>query len=460
MEGRKNKSNNDFLFNRAKLDINSALIEYNSLYEYYTETKKSLIKKKLALEEQFNLAIRISVLLDEIFQEPLETQKQKIEEIKDRQIVEGLKINDIFSSIAVNKDNSKIALGYKKTSIDGKSVDPKEGVEKQREVEEFEKIYVKSILSNIIINFESYLEKVLRVLMVNHPERYLGAKEIKISDLLSENIDEILSKTIESELTKLLYDTIDTIDLIETKDKIKVNRYTNITKQFKELYYRRNVFVHNSGMVNQAYLNSVDKEYTKSISIDKELICDDTYIEYAFIILAKIEFTIYYELVNSLGDNYSEMFSTLGDIGFEFLQKEKYEIAEHVYLLLSKSQNLELSEWLMYRINYLNALKQQGKIQADDKEIKRLDVSSSESIYKLGKACLENENEKVYILLKRLIDEKRIEKEEITEWPIFIDFRKTDYYDKIKHEYKELFEEMVFTKETVPEVERNNQEEI
>lgn len=452
------RANKEALQERINAATDSALIEYNSLFDYYLETKKALLNKESNTRDNYDYAIKISNLLDELFEEPFETKNEKIKEVENKLIANSIKVNDIFSSITISEDNSGITLSFKKTRINGKTVNPIIGRQKKQAIDSFEKIYVKSILSNIIINFESYLERVLYILILNNPEKYLGAKDIKLRDLLSEEVNSILSRNIEFEITRLLYDSIKTLTIIKDKDNIIIDRFVNISKQFKELYYRRNVYVHNSGCVNEVYLKSVDEEYSSKVKMNDKLVCDDVYIENALIILAKVEFTLFYELINSLGEEYCKMLCALGNIGFEFLYKEEYEIAEHIYLLLSKSKNLERSDLLMYNINYLNALKQQGKIRFDDKEIKQLDVSASESIYKLGKACLENEHEKAYKLIKALLDEEKIGATELTEWPIFIDFRQTDYYEKIKNEYEEKFAEIVFSKNIILEEAKDIQE--
>ena len=184
--------------------------------------------------------------------------------------------------------------------------------------------------------------------------------------------------------------------------------------------------MHTEGQVNKKYLSNVDKKFTKDLKEGERLVCDEIYIDNAIKVLTKVVFSITYELLVSRKAD-KEIIGSIADIFFERLKEKDYELTSYVYYALSQYKELEFYDRTMYRINYINSVKQLGDKETLQKELKGLDVSIGTDKFKIAKLCLADDNKQVFELLKKSYPES-FNAIAVREWPIFINFRNTDYY--------------------------------
>lgn len=288
-----------------------------------------------------------------------------------------------------------------------------------------------SILDRMVSIFEEYLASIYTILIIENPEKYIGGKQVSLVELLNKK-GNLIFQAIESEVDSQMFDSMKCLNDILKKNDISLDLIAKEMKNFNEIYYRRNLFVHNGGIVNNLYLAAVTDSPFK---IGDKLVCDKDYNKKAFnnmaIFLSSLEF--YFE---KFIKSYEKRARSLSEYGFDCLKKGKYEIAEHVYGLLKTKKDIEHVDKLMYFINYLNA-KKQLKINIF-KELSTLDVSACSDNFKLAKLCLENKNEDVLILLDKTYPHS-VSAEELREWPLFIDFRKTKFYKEFVNKHKSDF---------------------
>lgn len=93
----------------------------------------------------------------------------------------------------------------------------------------------------------------------------------------------------------------------------------------------------------------------------------------------------------------------------------------------------------MYRMNYINAAKQLNEKDLVKRELEKLDISIATDNFKIGKYCLDDNHEQVYKMLQETYP-KSFDAVAIREWPIFINFRETEFYNMFVSEHKEDFE--------------------
>ena len=237
-----------------------------------------------------------------------------------------------------------------------------------------------------------------------------------------------------------MFDSIKTLNKIREKSKIDVDRYIEIKNAFEEIYYRRNAYIHTNGTANEIYLSKVQDIYTKNIKFGQKLVCDDIYLENAIATLSKIVASLHFELLNT-NNAAKEELSSIENFGFDALQQKQYSLAEYIYGLLRKQRNFEYSTKIRYEINFINALKLQGKDVQN--LIETFDVSIAEDTYKIAKECLKDNHKETYDLLNKSYPNS-FNASMIREWPIFIKFRESEYYNQFVEEHHADFESYAF----------------
>lgn len=192
-------------------------------------------------------------------------------------------------------------------------------------------------------------------------------------------------------------------------------------------------------MTTNKNLSNIKDKYKNGVAINTKLVTDDVYLRNAINMLYKIVGTLFYEIQVAHNSKYDKWNKALSDIAFDLLCDKNYDVAEQLYFILSSCKQFCFRDKAMYRINYINAIKQQGKKELVDKELDSLDVSIATEDYKIAKLCLQDKNEEVYNALNEHYPEP-YSAELIRDWPIFIDFRRTEFYNKFVEEHAEDFE--------------------
>lgn len=137
----------------------------------------------------------------------------------------------------------------------------------------------------LICEFETFLRYILRITFEKNPEILRGCqKSIKYKEISKiKNTNEIKQLFIQKEITDLCNKDIEDINrYFKENFNINLANFAN-WKEFKERFYRRNIIVHNSGLINKIYrlktgyegekiVMDVNREYLeKSIELFKRM---------------------------------------------------------------------------------------------------------------------------------------------------------------------------------------------
>ncbi|MCL1806660.1 MAG: hypothetical protein FWG31_03040 [Oscillospiraceae bacterium] len=423
-------------------EFTKAITEIEALTDYYESFKNVITESDIKLNDEYKIGIGLSNVFDKIMSADEPDRAIALDDARTQRLYD-IPVNDIVDMSLENTFDAKILryLLKGKYATDERyapSIARKKyhGIESQRE------ILIRSVLANIIIIFEMYLSSIYRFLISIRPEIYFEGATVKFSEIITNEIEDLINEKIIQEVSKKMRESLTVLDIIKQKSGIDVDRNIKIRKEFEEIYYRRNLFVHNNGAINEIYLNNVEKEYCGNYSKKDRLVCDDIYLCNAIFVLKKITCSLFYELLKSQEAPH-ELYSVLSvSVGFTALCKGEYIVAEYVYGLLRRYKDFLFVEKAMYEVNYMIALKHQGK--PINHLLKGFDVSAMTENYIIAKECLLGNNEKVYEMLTKTYPES-FDAISIRDWPIFIDFRETELYGKFKAEHIDDFNEYIFS---------------
>ena len=427
-----NKTN---LLDKIHFDFEKAINDLDALNNYYIETSKTINQIKFKLEKQYKNGFLLANELDKIFSIPQQERNEFIEKLNEEILFDDCKVSDLIN-ISLNSDYS---LSYS-MKTQSKALDPNKAKTKLTSIYSYENIFVRSIICNIIIVFEQYFSSQYETLVVSNPECYFEDRQIPVTELFRSSIQKTLSNLISKEVESNMFDSLKTLDKVKTKSKIDIDRYISIRKEFEEIYYRRNVYVHAMGYANKMYIEHVDPKFTGDVKVGDKLVCDDVYLENALLTTYKIICSLYFEMLNNANAK-PEDHNELLDIGFEALQNEKYKLAEYIFGLLRHKKDFEFSYRAIYEVDYILAL----KLMNNDitKNLNEFDVSIATDNFRIAKECLLENFENVYNMLMKTYPNSFCA-QQIREWPIFLGFRKSEYYTKFLDMHKKDFEVFVF----------------
>lgn len=427
----------------------TAIQEVEALNEFYNDFIANWNQNKIELENEYQIGLTINDILQDIPDdvEDIGTLKSQIDE-KD---IFGTKLKEIIN-ITLARENDRNNISYSMTS-DYQSQDPQITRNKKIKLDSQRNIFCRSILSNVIIIFERYLAQIYEFLVVTNPEQYFEGKTIKTSRLFSATVEEIIINEVREEVSNNLFDSIKTLDKLNEKSSINLDRYICIRKVFEEIYYRRNLFVHNEGIVNKIYLDNIHEDYKKSVKCGERLVCDDYYLSNSIVVLKEMICVLFYEFLVSIKSDTKNYDILSYNIAFSALNNKEYAFCEYIYGILVKNKDFSFLDKSMFEVNRMIALKQQGKpIQ---KLLEGFDVSAMQEKFAIAKYCLQDDFDSVYTLLSRTYPES-YNATAVRDWPIFIDFRDTEQYEKFKLEHSDDFQQYLFDMEEIIDSSENS----
>ena len=144
----------------------------------------------------------------------------------------------------------------------------------------------------MITVFESYLESVLTTTFEKRPECLSSSKMISFEEVVANlKSNEVLNALIGKEIDEVLRKDIEKInEYFLQKFKVTLSEFVPDWNEFKERFYRRNIIVHNMGMVNEEY-----RRKTGHRGKEKKLTVSEEYLNKSFEMFEEISKKIMFE---------------------------------------------------------------------------------------------------------------------------------------------------------------------
>ncbi len=291
------------------------------------------------------------------------------------------------------------------------------------------------ILLQTVICFEDFIAGMFRFLVTSYPDFYLKDRSITFSEIVKMDHATIRSYLIENEVTNIMWEGFpDWIKRIE-KHKVDLSCLQSYISEYIEIACRRNLIVHNDGVVNQIYLNCVNECKFRN---GEQIYIDQDYLKRAFLI---VQILVYGIIINSIKmdtDNAKGILSIITTHAFESLKAEEWELCMFIYQILKANKYLSEEDRTYATINYWITKKNLFGLTLIKQEIEETDFSAMQDKFKMGKEMLLENYEAAGEYLDALFPEA-ISAEKIETWPIFIQYRETDKYISFREKHRDKF---------------------
>ncbi|WP_263832120.1 hypothetical protein [Sulfurospirillum oryzae] len=302
----------------------------------------------------------------------------------------------------------------------------------------------KNFLVSYVSAYDAFLGKLLRALYTLHPEllnsseRELQFKELIEFASINDAREYILEKEIESVLRK---SHAEQFKYMENKFNILLTKDLKIWPEFIEITERRNLLVHNDGIVSNQYLKTcklnniqTEEKVNNIIQVNKH------YLKNVYLCLYELGFKLAHVLWRKvLKDDLENADSNLIDTTYELLANKQYDLAKILLdfsLIILKSHHSDVNKRVLL-INRALAYKLSGDHEKCKEVISKDDWSSCSITFKLAVAVLQENDEKVYKLMKTIgKDNQELPEHAYEEWPLFRAYRDKDEF---LNAYQEIF---------------------
>ncbi len=285
----------------------------------------------------------------------------------------------------------------------------------------FSEIYLNRLFSHFFTLYPKCLNLGEKNIVFNTISNLKSIKQIE-QQLIHNEVDNIMRGNAQSWFTYL-----------NEKLKIDFNEVKHLESKVFEVFLRRNLIVHNGGIVNDVYLSKVSthSKYKngEKVKVTKKYLLDsiDT-IEIVF-------FVIGYKLWKQIDKVDIERPVTIQDIIYnDFMLKDRWLVAE-ILLDCLLSDNTKQIDKAVTEINLMLCKKRLNKTDEFKEMVDKFDDTDKNLFLKLGFAALK-EDEKFFDLLEASLITKEIDFSSLEEMPVFEEIKQHPKYQNLKRRMK------------------------
>lgn len=284
----------------------------------------------------------------------------------------------------------------------------------------------RSSLISLVSLVESFLSQLLHTFFKKHPaalnakEKQFTFEELSNFSSLDDARDYLVSCKIEN-LLRGSYE--DWIEYFRNQLKLELSVTTRHHDYLVETFQRRNLFVHNDGIVNKIYLSKVAKSLTKPEILNKKLAVNKTYLFSAIDRFESSFLQLAFELWAKCEKNSAKRPGLIVHSTYDALQNKRWSVATELAEIVEKDKAASEADILMAKINSWIARKNFDDKNKVISEVNGFDVSAKDDLFKLAKHCLLDETAPAITIAKRLEKAKQLKLSDLSEWPLFEELR-------------------------------------
>lgn len=284
----------------------------------------------------------------------------------------------------------------------------------------------RSSLISLVSIVESFLSRLLHLFFSKHPsavnakEKQFTFEELSAFSSLEDARAYLVSWKIEN-LLRGSYD--DWVEYFRSQLKLELPGINKHHDRLVENFQRRNLFVHNDGVVNKIYLSKVNKSLTKPDMLDKSLSVSRSYLFSAIDRFESAFLQLAFEIWAKCEKKSDKRPSLIVHSSYDALQNKRWSVATEIAEFIARDKAADEISILMAKVNSWIARKRVGGLDAIRDEVTDFDVSAKDDLFRLARHCLLDENDTALMLAKRLNKTKRVSLAELADWPLFEDLR-------------------------------------
>lgn len=428
------------MFEKHITDFNDNIL---SLRDFVDLIEPFLIKKFKEHDRKVQPILALGLvnqLLKEEEKTP-ETGREKLLKHKEdiEEYLQGL-FNEKVEVECEEIERKKGGFTFKNLQMKGaKDFDFSSHVEDAKKTSSHIELLYKNAFISLITSVEWFFAQILHFYYDKYPESAgIQNKTLTLNDLKTfESIKDAEKHLIEEKIEDVLRGNFESwIELLKRDLKLSLGYLDPHKDDLVEIYQRRNLLIHNGGVVNSIYFSKVKAEKRKDIKLNQKLKIGKVYLDAAIRKMHLLYILIGSELWKKLDPNDKNRGDILTDIIYENLTKSRWDIAEGLSHFVINDAKMNVTDKVVGQLNNWLCKKRLGKFNEVKNDVEKADFSDKKEIFQLGLLALQENKEKFFELLPYALDSRQLNIERLEEFPIFEEMRKTEEYSKFKLESK------------------------
>ena len=305
----------------------------------------------------------------------------------------------------------------------------------------------RSFIVSLVSSYDAFLGGLIRNLFLMKPDALSASdKNLTFSELVEfGSIEDAREYIVEKEVETVLRKShSEQFDWLENKFGLPLRKGLEIWPSFVEVTERRNLFVHNRGVVSNHYLDICRKhnvEFETKPQVGEQLSVPIEYFNSAFETIFEMGVKLAHVLWRKVqpGD-LEEADDNLIMVGYNLLSEERFDLARRVLDFSTTTLKTFSSEQnrLMLVVNQAQAYKWSDDMEKTRKILSEEDWSTRSDDFQLAEAVLLDDFNKAGEIVKRIGTSGSVGKNAYREWPLFRAYRKSEQLQSV---FEEVFQD-------------------
>ena len=190
-----------------------------------------------------------------------------------------------------------------------------------------------------------------------------------------------------------------------------------------EVCERRNLLVHNNGVVNKIYLAKIGEPLAKSLKLGQPLTVTRTYLDRSISLFERCCILIAAELWKKLAPADEKRGSLLVDTAFQHMKKSRWQVSEGLSYFVMNDKKLPDQHTMVGKMNYWLSIKRQGRWGDVQAHVKEEDMSARDRIFRLAWFSLCEMKDEFFELLPAAIRSEDVDLVGLESFPVFEEMR-------------------------------------
>jgi hypothetical protein len=276
---------------------------------------------------------------------------------------------------------------------------------------------------------EWFLSQVLHAYFDRFPDAVEGKeKAFSLEDLKSfDSIDQARSYLVDCYVEQVLRGSFeDWLAFLRQRIKLHMGYIEPHVQELSEIFQRRNLIVHNGGVVNNIYMAKVPPCLREGVQCGDSLEVSRSYLDAAISLFERCYVLVAAELWKKIDRDDPDRGAALIEVAYAHLLAERWPVAEGLSCFTMNDAGLPERDRLIGTVNYWQSLKWQGRLDEARSDVELADFSAKEQVFQLAQFALLDNVDAFFELLPHALETGSLPKGALTEWPLFRHMRLED----------------------------------
>ncbi len=288
------------------------------------------------------------------------------------------------------------------------------------------RLLLSSSLISLVSSVEWFVSRLLHVYFVKYPQIAISDDKVfSFEDLTHfSTVEEARKYLIERRVEDILRGSIsDWIKYFRGPLKLSMSYLDPCMDLLVETCERRNLLVHNNGVVNNIYLSKVSPKLVADVKPGNHIPITREYLDQRITLFERCCILISAEMWKQSAPAEEKRGAVIVNLAFDHMKANRWEVSEGLSYFLMNDKKLPDRDIMLGKMNYWLSAKRQGRWDEVKVQAEAEDMTARDRLFQLACMSLCEKKDDFFRLLPSALKAKDVDADSLQSFPIFDEMR-------------------------------------